>query len=33
MIMGYFDESETKDFVCMAGYLADENNWMALTAE
>jgi len=27
--MGYFDESETKDFVCMAGYLADENNWMA----
>ena len=33
MIMGYFDESETKDFVCMAGYLADENNWVALTAE
>lgn len=33
MIMGYFDESETKDFVCMAGYLADENNWMALTTE
>jgi hypothetical protein len=33
MIMGYFDEGEIKDFICMAGYLADEPNWMALTAE
>ena len=35
MIMGYFDESteSNQEFTCMAGYLADDANWNALTSE
>jgi len=36
MVMGYFDESSSfnnLDYMCMVGYLADENNWNALTLQ
>ncbi len=35
MVMGYFDESANPhaDFICMSGYLADDDNFGALTAD
>jgi hypothetical protein len=37
MVMGYFDDSGTlssqKQHICMAGYLADDSNWTALTQD
>jgi hypothetical protein len=33
MVMGYFDDGGTmnRDLICMAGYLANDENWEAMT--